>query len=195
MLFELRHHPSAAVVLERLSAPDIPSMNPAAAREAIRDQISRLKTWDSADVERLLTRLTELQPDATDGGEDRFLSWDDLASLAAQGLFTIGSHAMSHRPLTRISPELVDHELVCSRKVMHERLGIDVSLIAYPNGDASDEIGGRACAAGYVTAFTTRRRCVTADDQRHLLPRINIIDCGHGLRPGPTFLGRLAGLI
>lgn len=192
LLFDLRQNDKAAVIFDELEASAIRSLPPAGAKVAIRDLVEQLKQRPRDEVTRLLSRLADMRPANAALGEDRFLSWDEVRRISGEGLVTIGSHAMSHTPLTLIPSSAVDEELRSSSMSIRAALGKDVALLAYPNGNANEEIGAQAREAGYAAAFTTVRGLVDAGSNPHLLPRINMHEAA--TRSRAAFLGRIAGL-
>ena len=107
------------------------------------------------------------------------MGWSDLAKLAAEPLVTIGSHTVTHPFLAKIEAERVRGEMVDSRRLIAEKLGVRPGHFAYPVG-AADAAGARefriAAEVGYKTAVTTRPGVVFADHGHHLtaLPRISV---------------------
>jgi peptidoglycan/xylan/chitin deacetylase (PgdA/CDA1 family) len=192
-LFVVRHLIDARELLADLGLAEVETMGESDARRRIRDVVTDLKGGPAEVVERLFASLDALIPAIVQTtGSDRFLSWTELAALAADGLVTIGSHAVSHRPLTQLPPEEVGRELVESKRIIEAKLGKDVDSIAYPNGDTSLEVAAIAAAAGYTTAFTTRRGLIAPDLNPLLLPRVNVHE---GAAPStPAFLGRIVGI-
>lgn len=61
------------------------------------------------------------------------LGWAELRQLAAAGL-AVGSHSVSHPDLPRLPPDRVREELVGSRRVLEDRLGIPITAFCYPRG-------------------------------------------------------------
>ncbi len=59
-----------------------------------------------------------------------FLSWDEIRNM--KGVFSLGTHTMSHRKLVALLPEEVRHELAESRRIIEERTGEPVIAISYP---------------------------------------------------------------
>jgi peptidoglycan/xylan/chitin deacetylase (PgdA/CDA1 family) len=91
----------------------------------------------------------------------RHLSWGQLRDLADRG-FEIGSHAMSHRDLTRLDTAGLRLELAVSRRMLEDGTGHRVTSISYPFGRFSPRVVEEALDAGYTTGFTSYPR-VTAD--------------------------------
>ncbi|HEX7896933.1 MAG TPA: polysaccharide deacetylase family protein [Planctomycetota bacterium] len=81
--------------------------------------------------------------------EERVMGLDDLKRLRDAGM-EIGSHSLTHQtPLTRA-------EVVDSRRLLEEKLGVPVRHFAYPRGEWTSESAGWAKEAGYVAAWATK---------------------------------------
>ena len=93
---------------------------------------------------------------------DRFLSWNDLERLAADGA-TLGSHSLSHANFRELPPERRRQELEDSRAAIDRHLGVTPRVFAIPFGRRRDWDGESsllARAAGYevVLAQSEERR-------------------------------------
>jgi len=84
----------------------------------------------------------------------RHLSWEHLAELARCG-FEIGSHTMTHRDLTRMGTARMRRELRDSRRLLEDRLGVEVSAVAFPFGRCDRRVMDEAFEAGYKCGFTS----------------------------------------
>jgi peptidoglycan/xylan/chitin deacetylase (PgdA/CDA1 family) len=62
-----------------------------------------------------------------------WMSWDELVELARMG-FEIGAHTRTHVDLGRVKGEVAGAEIRGSKLDLESRLGIPVSLFAYPYG-------------------------------------------------------------
>jgi peptidoglycan/xylan/chitin deacetylase (PgdA/CDA1 family) len=81
------------------------------------------------------------------------LGWDEIRDLARRG-FAFGSHARTHRDLTRLSLEDLRAELADSKREIESRLAVPVRSFSYPFGRLNDRVRGEAERAGYRAAFT-----------------------------------------
>ncbi len=107
----------------------------------------------------IYTNYVKGQPNA--GGQS--LSWEELAEMRDAGV-DIQSHTVSHTNLRQKTGKWqkpfptyeawLQHEMVDSKKMLEQRLGIAVNCLAYPYGNHSDEIRKMAMDAGYAAAFT-----------------------------------------
>jgi peptidoglycan/xylan/chitin deacetylase (PgdA/CDA1 family) len=113
-----------------------------------------LRTLCRAEVAALIAALDDGPiPDRLAAGLAP-MSWSMLAELVDAGV-VVGSHTRSHRVLTGEARADVVVELVESKRVLGERLGIEIEHLAYPNGEFSPESVAAARAAGYRYAYTT----------------------------------------
>jgi peptidoglycan/xylan/chitin deacetylase (PgdA/CDA1 family) len=107
------------------------------------------------------------------------MSWDDIRSVAAHRLVTIGAHTINHRNLKRLAEADARHEIVEVRRILQAQLGEEPRHLAYPYGYAS-AVGCReadlAREAGYVSAVTTRHGLLHPEHAGflHALPRISV---------------------
>jgi len=124
-------------------------------------------------IAQLIARLGVNPTPGTD--DERALSPQELGVLARQG-FTIGSHSATHPILTLESPERVWREVAGSRAQIAEWIGQPIEHFCYPNGNASDTTEAMTRAAGYATAWTTEPLWLSAHDNAHRLPRVQIYE-------------------
>ncbi len=81
-----------------------------------------------------------------------FMSWEELANLQAAGM-SIGDHSMSHPDFSKhLSSTTLWREIVESKRVLEEHLGIFVREFAYPFGYITPEAVETVKSAGFVAA-------------------------------------------
>jgi peptidoglycan/xylan/chitin deacetylase (PgdA/CDA1 family) len=85
-----------------------------------------------------------------DGNKD-YLSWQEMRELA-QNPFTFGSHTLTHPRLSSQDHRTIERELDESKKIIEDRLGQPVDMLAYPYGDSNERIQEIACRIGYRAA-------------------------------------------
>lgn len=86
--------------------------------------------------------------------DKRFMTWDEVRALHEAGM-TIGSHTLSHPYLSKLTPDQLRREVVDSKHVLEERLGIEVKDFASPFGYSNDAVVALLNEAGYATGRTT----------------------------------------
>jgi peptidoglycan/xylan/chitin deacetylase (PgdA/CDA1 family) len=87
-------------------------------------------------------------------GSVSFLSRSQVVELDAQG-FTIGSHGMTHTPLTELTKQQLRDQLVSSRELLEGLLGKPVTALALPYGSYNAAVVDAAIAAGYRPIMTS----------------------------------------
>lgn len=102
----------------------------------------------------------------------RLMDAPALAELAAHG-FEIGSHGMDHTPLVEHYDTLLRQEVVDSRLVLEQAVGVPVSSFAYPYGAGPSAAARRLVASTYEAACTTVLAEVRAGCDVHALPRVD----------------------
>ncbi len=93
--------------------------------------------------------------DAWYRGEERVMDWSDLQGLLKRG-HAIGSHSISHPPLTKVSVADARREIADSKKALEDRLGVAIRHFAYPQGLNSAEVRDAVRDAGYVAGWATK---------------------------------------
>ena len=107
------------------------------------------------------------------------MTWDELRSLAADPLCTIGAHTLTHPMLARHSETVARAEMAESKQRIEAEIGRDIRHLSYPVGDptsAGPREFAMARALGFETAVTTRPGVLHREHVQHLtaLPRISI---------------------
>lgn len=85
-----------------------------------------------------------------------FLDWEQAKEMI-QGGMAIGSHSVSHRILSKLSPDDQYAELSVSKKILASRLGVEIKSLAYPVGrkDCFNPDTTKALIkSGYEVAFS-----------------------------------------
>ncbi len=107
------------------------------------------------------------------------MDWNELATLAADPLVTIGAHTVNHVMLAKVPERMARSEMAMSRAVIEASLGQRPEHLSYPVGDRTSA-GPRefqiAAELGFKTAVTTRPGVLFPEhrDHLHALPRISL---------------------
>ncbi len=78
----------------------------------------------------------------------------DLKEMLSSGLITIGSHTMSHAILTKETESKRREEIIESKKLLEESLGVEIEHFCYPNGSYDARTQALVEDAGYRSACT-----------------------------------------
>ncbi|MBL8583405.1 MAG: polysaccharide deacetylase family protein [Rhizobiaceae bacterium] len=107
------------------------------------------------------------------------MDWDEVRTIAAHPLATIGAHTVNHFMLKRLTRTKALAEMVDAVTAIEIETGRRPRHMAYPYGYPA-AVGARevelAAEAGFVSAVTTRHGVIRAEHAAHLLalPRLSI---------------------
>ena len=112
------------------------------------------------------------------------MSWDQLKELQKTGLFDIQSHTDWHpnfkqerkRRSADSYQQFVSKELAHSKNTLEEKLGIKVTLLAWPFGIYDTSLENAAAKAGYTMAFSIDARPANRGYRDMAQPRFMIIE-------------------
>ena len=119
------------------------------------------------------------QVDIAEFCQDLCMSWQEIATLAADPLVTIGAHTVNHPMLSKLPENAVRAEMDLSRLVIEAALGMRPAHLSYPYGDpgsAGPREFAMAAALGFKTAVTTRPGVIFRAHAKRLLalPRVSL---------------------
>jgi peptidoglycan/xylan/chitin deacetylase (PgdA/CDA1 family) len=106
-------------------------------------------------------------------GNRGYMTWTELAKMRTAGMF-IESHTVTHPPLAKITVAAARVELIKSRAVLRQMLGVDSRVLCYPFGSYDAAVIKEARAAGYTMAFTTRLGKRMEPQDVFALPRVGV---------------------
>jgi len=110
-------------------------------------------------------------------GQPGFLSWDQIEEMHRYGM-SLGSHSVSHSPMTSLSYDDAETEFKNSKSILEDRLGGQIHSFSYPEGACSKRLHEIGLGCGYNYLFTSKHG--VASRQSNVLPR-NSIHSGMGL--------------
>jgi peptidoglycan/xylan/chitin deacetylase (PgdA/CDA1 family) len=82
-------------------------------------------------------------------GTDQYMNVDQIKAMTAAG-WEVGSHSISHLDLTTLDPYRQRQEIVDSRTLLENKLGVPVLTFAYPFGISDPGVIDYAHFAGYI---------------------------------------------
>jgi peptidoglycan/xylan/chitin deacetylase (PgdA/CDA1 family) len=113
----------------------------------------------------------------------RHLTWDEISRMIQDGA-GFGVHGATHADLTRAAPEVLEREIVGSRRVVFERTGREARSFSYPFGRYNTAVKTAVEQAGYDGAFSLYPRHSNGHIDRFALRRngVYVIDTNLTLR-------------
>lgn len=113
--------------------------------------------------------------------ETPFMSWNQIIDLHKSGV-EIGSHTCTHDLLTNIEDaDQLSDELRNSKKMIEQKTGSPVRVLAFPNGYTNEQINSAALDCGYEFLLGIKDALFGSDaiKQKKVLPRILVHHTGY----------------
>lgn len=112
------------------------------------------------------------------------LTWEELKELQQSGMFDIQSHTYDHPNFKQMKKHMsadkyasyVKMQMEKSKKILEEKTGTKITLLAWPFGIYDDYLEQQAANAGYEMAFTIDARTANRSFTPMGQPRFMIID-------------------
>jgi peptidoglycan/xylan/chitin deacetylase (PgdA/CDA1 family) len=101
-------------------------------------------------------------------------TWEQLRTLRDAG-HTIGSHGQTHVLLTHCSPAVLRVELLHSRQVLEDKLGVPVEAISMPGGRWTPTVAEACRAAGYSELYTSEPVSTPARELARSSPSLAVV--------------------
>ncbi len=100
-------------------------------------------------------------------------SWSDIEYALKEG-FEIGSHTITHPVLTKLDVKSQKREIEHSKKLLEDKLGIEINSICYPYGNYDKSVLNITKDSGYSFGFSVDMGKIRAFDNPYKLKRIHM---------------------
>ncbi|MEH6448999.1 MAG: polysaccharide deacetylase family protein [Oleispira sp.] len=144
---------------------------------AIKELNSGIKKHHPADIDAIIKYLAmTLDFESESSDNNSFLCWEDIRSLASNGM-ELGGHTHSHVISSMVTPDEFSNEIKKSNQLIFNEAGINTKHFAYPNGRVQDiSVFSREILIdeGYVSAVTTIEGSNELYDDPFYLKRFNV---------------------
>ena len=104
-------------------------------------------------------------------GQPGYVTWDQLRKMVFLGM-EIGSHGVSHLPLTALSSAELAGELEGSRHALEQQLGVPIKALAAPGGFWNRRVAEATAQAGYDATWISTIGANGLDTSPHALRRV-----------------------
>ncbi len=101
------------------------------------------------------------------------MGWPEIIELQKEGV-QFGSHSVTHRSLTALSPTEIVNEAAQSRTTLIQTLGMPINIFAYPYGHTDSVVAHLVGACGYTLGLTSKSGLSTFMDNTLNLPRLQV---------------------
>ncbi|TCS44109.1 polysaccharide deacetylase family protein [Reinekea marinisedimentorum] len=158
--------------------------------ESAAECIKQLKKYSEDEIYTALNSI-EWQ-ESFNQSRPALMDWQQLNEMQASGLVNTGSHTCSHRRLNKeLSESALQQEVVESRRILQQKLGTEINLFCFPNGDYNEQ-AINLTKQNYLAAVTTQRGINSA--QRLKTHEIHRTALHNDISDTPSkFRARLAG--
>lgn len=99
---------------------------------------------------------------------ENYLTWDQLKELRDNNM-EIGDHTRYHWYLTKQTPEILEKEIINTKKLLEENLNIEVLSLAYPFGLYNDQVIEYVTRAEFKYARSLKHTIKISESNRYIL--------------------------
>jgi peptidoglycan/xylan/chitin deacetylase (PgdA/CDA1 family) len=121
-----------------------------------------------------------------------WMTWDEVREMHKGGI-SFGAHTHNHVILTNCNEKDAENEIVLSKGMLSERLGVPVSMFSFPNGDYNEKHLEILRRLGFTHAVTTRGGVLRDSDDFLTIRRFMLHD--NMTKTTPMLACRLTGKI
>jgi len=119
----------------------------------------------------------------------QMLNWEEVDEMSNSGLLAFGAHTAGHEILDQLPISKARIEISKSKEEIEQRLGVKVSIFAYPNGNYNENVQKVLQECTFAGAVTTRKGLMNQETSLMEIPRIGIHeDISYTV---PMFQGRI----
>lgn len=107
------------------------------------------------------------------------MTWPEIQRVADAGI-EVGAHSHTHPELDRLSRPALREELARSKAVLEDRLGREITAVAYPFGYHSRAVRRAAQKAGYAFGCAVGNLSANSLSDRLAIPRLTVKSTADG---------------
>lgn len=107
-------------------------------------------------------------------GQPAYLTWPMIKEMHTSGVINFGAHTVHHYHLVPLSSDAASSELMESKKLLQDELGIPINFMAYPYGETNLTIVSLVQKVGYMGAIGTWSGKIQSEGTVYNSPRLRI---------------------
>lgn len=136
-----------------------------------------LRKLDDGERELTMARLRLILGERNyRAGLGRAMTNNEVRTLVASDLMTIGAHTVTHPMLVGLPAAACRCEITESKRACEELISAPIGIISYPYGSFNADVREAVKAAGFTSAYSTQPGPAVATSDVFALPRIHISD-------------------
>lgn len=138
---------------------------------------SKMKLLDIQEKELVIQRDSNEVKHALEGVDKEYrklLTTEQMSEMITSGLIEIGSHTHHHPNLDEISSEAAKNEIEQSKKILEQKLKVEIKSIAFPDGAYNEQTLQLCKQAGYENLLAVDYKTASDSNDRNILPRFCI---------------------
>lgn len=116
-------------------------------------------------------------------GGGNYMTWKQIEEISRSPYVVFGAHSVHHYALSKVSQQILEQELIESKKVLEQHVGYPINWMAYPYGSFSENVVAAVKKAGYIGSVTTIPGSMQYRSRFFYIPRFRA-----GNRLGSDFL-------
>jgi peptidoglycan/xylan/chitin deacetylase (PgdA/CDA1 family) len=135
--------------------------------------INNCKSLGESQIYERLNAMASTLP-LNDSTHTDILNWDQILEMKSNGLIDYGSHTQNHIRMNKAKSIAEQHsEIVGSKAIIENKLGLPINIFCYPNGDLTDE-SEKIVRNHYQCAVTTKPGINTTNTDPFRIKRIGM---------------------
>lgn len=138
---------------------------------------NKMKLLDIQEKELVIQRDSNEVKHALEGVDKEYrklLTAEQMSEMISSGLIEIGSHTHHHPNLDEISNEAAKNEIEQSKKILEQKLKVEIKSIAFPDGAYNQQTIQLCKQAGYENLLAVDYKTASDLQDRSILPRFCI---------------------
>ncbi len=161
-------------------------------REQISQIIKSLKEYTDTDINQRLNALeSDFNIESYSSTSQNILTWQQIDEMIDSGLVEAGSHTCQHiRLVDDLSSDLLNDEVVKSKKIIEKKINAQINTFCFPNGDFSNA-SSKLVKKHYLSSVSTQPGWNSSTSSSHLLKRVAVHEDISNTKA--AFLSRLSG--